>query len=162
MLHEYTGRYPRIVPTLSVDDGISAVRAILPNCEFDAGPCAEGLKTLRAYRKDWDEERGCWRDKPRHDWASHGADAFRVLATRFREYEPTPPVAKKIDKAEAVLMGNPDGSIWGMSANRREKKISAEPFVGRDCSYPRPRPNKNSTKATIRTTPSMPIPPPVP
>ena len=52
--------------------------------------------------------------------------------------------------------------IWGMSANRREKKISAEPFVRRDCSYLRPRPNKNSTKATIRTTPSMPIPPPIP
>ena len=52
--------------------------------------------------------------------------------------------------------------IWGMSANRREKKISAEHFVGRDCSYPRPRPNKNRTKATIRTTPSMPITPPVP
>lgn len=24
---------------------------------------------------------GVWRDKPLHDWASHGADAFRYFAT---------------------------------------------------------------------------------
>ena len=110
MFAEYTRRYPRIVPTLSVDDGIAAVRAILPYCEFDAGPCSEGLKALRAYRKEWDEERGTWRDKPRHDWASHGADAFRVMATRFRYIEPPPPKPPK-PKSEAVLVANPDGSI---------------------------------------------------
>src|SRR5262249_45744117 len=60
---EYTNRHPRIVPQLSLDDGIAAARVLLPNCEFDAGPCAEGLKALRAYRKEWDEERGTWRDK---------------------------------------------------------------------------------------------------
>ena len=32
--------------------------------------------------------RRAWRDKPRHDYASHGSDAFRVMATRFRAIEP--------------------------------------------------------------------------
>jgi hypothetical protein len=82
---------------LSLDDGIAAVRATLPHCEFDSGACAEGVKALKAYRKEWDEERGCWRDKPRHDWASHGADAFRVLATRFRHVEPVPVSKPKSD-----------------------------------------------------------------
>lgn len=109
MFQEYTGRYPRIVPTLSVDDGISAVRAILPHCEFDAGPCAEGLKALRAYRKEWDEERGTWRDKPRHDWASHGSDAFRVMATRFRAIEPAAPPKPKRDRV--VLMADQFGQV---------------------------------------------------
>jgi phage terminase large subunit len=126
MFHEYTGRYPRIVPTLSVDDGIAAVRATLPHCEFDAGPCADGLKALKAYRKDWDEERGTWKDRPRHDWASHGADAFRVLATRLRYIEPPPPPKPKpTDKA--ILIANPDGSvtyepgfsIWEWAERRR-------------------------------------------
>lgn len=129
MFQEYTGRYPRIVPSLSVDDGISAVRAILPNCEFDAGPCAEGLKTLRAYRKEWDEERGTWRDKPRHDWSSHGADAFRVLATRYRFIEPVPPPKPK-PSGEAILIANPDGSIryepgfsiWEWAEKKRRKR----------------------------------------
>lgn len=109
MFQEYTGRYPRIVPTLSVDDGISAVRAILPDCEFDAGPCAEGLKTLPAYRKEWDEERGTWRDKPRHDWSSHGADAFRVMATRFRHIEPSEPPKPKHDRV--VLVADQYGQV---------------------------------------------------
>ena len=37
-------------------------RSILPSCEFDAGPCAEGLKALRASRKEWEEECGSSRD----------------------------------------------------------------------------------------------------
>ena len=35
---------------------------------------------LRAYRKEWDEGRGVWKDRPRHDEASHGADAFLTFA----------------------------------------------------------------------------------
>jgi hypothetical protein len=106
---EATHRHPMIVPQLSLDDGIAAVRAFLSTCEFDAGPCAEGLKALRAYRKEWDEERGTWRDRPRHDWASHGADAFRVLATRYRL--PDPPPAPKPKHDREVLMVQPDGRL---------------------------------------------------
>jgi hypothetical protein len=32
------------------------------------------------YRKEWDESRGVWKDCPRHDEASHGADAFLTFA----------------------------------------------------------------------------------
>ena len=39
-----------------------------------------GLRRLRAYRKEWDESRGVWKDRPRHDEASHGADAFITFA----------------------------------------------------------------------------------
>src|SRR5262249_10575356 len=108
--HEYTGRLPRIVMQLSLDDGIAAARATLPSCEFDAGSCADGLRALKSYRKEWDEERGCGRDKPRHDWASHGADAFRVLATRIKHFELPPPKPIK-PTSEPVLIANPDGSV---------------------------------------------------
>ena len=53
-----THEYPRVIPRMGVDDGINAARAILAHCEFDAAACSEGLKALRAYRKEWDEERG--------------------------------------------------------------------------------------------------------
>jgi hypothetical protein len=39
-----------------------------------------GLRRLRAYRKEWDENRGVRKDRPRHDDASHGADAFLTFA----------------------------------------------------------------------------------
>jgi hypothetical protein len=106
---EYTGRMPRIVPQLSLDDGIAAVRTVLPHCEFDAAGCAEGLKALRAYRKEWDDERGCWRDRPRHDWASHGADAFRVLASRYRQ--PTPAPAPRPKRDRVVLVADKYGQV---------------------------------------------------
>lgn len=82
---------PQIVALHKVEDGIQAVRASLPICHFDQAECSEGLKSLKSYRREWDEGRGCWRDKPRHDWASHGADAFRVLAMGWRETQPEEP-----------------------------------------------------------------------
>ena len=69
-----------IVPAQSVDDGINAVRQILPRCWFDAERCAAGIKALRAYRSEWDSKNRVLRPRPLHDWASHGADAMRYLA----------------------------------------------------------------------------------
>ncbi len=34
----------------------------------------------QAYRKEWDESLGVWKDRPRHDDASHRADAFLTFA----------------------------------------------------------------------------------
>lgn len=67
-----------VAPRLSVDDGINAVRLTLPLCWFDAEKCAQGLEALRQYRKDWDDRLKTFRDRPRHDWTSHAADAFRT------------------------------------------------------------------------------------
>jgi hypothetical protein len=67
----------RVAPRQSKDDAINAARQTLGICWFDAAACSDGLKALRSYRREWDEEKGIWRDKPRHDQASHGADAFK-------------------------------------------------------------------------------------
>lgn len=79
------GVMPDLVPDHYVEDGIEAAREVFGICLFDEEPCADGLKSLRNYRKEWDEERACWKDKPRHDWASHGADGYRYLAMSYRE-----------------------------------------------------------------------------
>lgn len=69
-----------IAPNLSVDDGIHAVRMMLPRCWFDAEKCRPGLDALRQYRKDWDERLKVFRSKPLHNWCSHPSDAFRYGA----------------------------------------------------------------------------------
>ena len=71
----------------SVMDGIEAVRNMLPRCVFDAEKCDDGLKALRSYRKEWDEHRATWKTEPRHDWASHAADAMRTGAMGWWEDE---------------------------------------------------------------------------
>jgi len=74
----------RVLPNASVDDGINAVRVLLPRCTFDAKKCERGLDALRQYQKEWDDETRCFSLKPKHDWTSHGSDAFRYLAQGLR------------------------------------------------------------------------------
>ena len=71
---------PKVVTQHRVEDGIEAARNLLPRCWFDAERCKRGIDALRNYRKDWDETHKTFRLKPLHDWASHGADAFRIGA----------------------------------------------------------------------------------
>ena len=74
----------KIVEAESVADGIDAVRGILPLCWFDSENCKTGRKSLKAYRKEWNERLGKFNDKPLHDWASHAADSFRYMAVVYR------------------------------------------------------------------------------
>jgi len=73
------GRRPKVVPLHFIPDGISAVRKTLPLCWFDVKAMA-GIRTLRNYRRQWNDDKKIFSDTPLHDWASHGADAFRTLA----------------------------------------------------------------------------------
>lgn len=85
----------KIAPNLSVQDGIQAVRQILPRCYFDDERCNQGVECLRQYHREYDSDRKMFKDKPVHDWSSHGADAFRMLALAWREMgneaKPEPP-----------------------------------------------------------------------
>lgn len=62
---------------------INQVRASLSRCWFDEERCEIGLDALKSYSKEEDEARSTettkfFKERPRHDWASHGADAFRL------------------------------------------------------------------------------------
>jgi hypothetical protein len=84
------GIRPRVLDAHKLEDGIDQVRRLLPRCWFDAEKCARGLEALRHYRSDWDAQRQDFRQRPRHDWSSHAADAFRYLAMGLREESETP------------------------------------------------------------------------
>ena len=70
----------QVVPKIGINDGIEAAREILPLCVFDESKCEQGINCIENYRKEWDDKRGCWKDKPLHDWTSHGSDGFRYFA----------------------------------------------------------------------------------
>ncbi len=69
---------------IPIDEGINAVKMILPRCVFDKTKCKSGLESLRHYRSEYDEKRKVFRTRPLHDWSSHDADAFRELAVNLR------------------------------------------------------------------------------
>lgn len=87
MLEDLGLRNVEIVPRIDrVQSGIQMVRDVFGSCWFDETHCKTGLLRLESYRKEWDKRLAVWKDEPRHDQASNGADAFRTFA---QGYEPT-------------------------------------------------------------------------
>lgn len=76
---EGLGYKTQIVPSISVMDGISAVRSTFNRFWFAGDKCALGLKAVRAYHEEFDETLRIGKG-PKHDWSSHAADALRYLA----------------------------------------------------------------------------------
>lgn len=70
------------LPTLKLrlEDGIEAVRGIFPRLWIDETRCKHLIKCLENYRKEFDVKMETYKERPRHDKYSHGADAMRYLA----------------------------------------------------------------------------------
>lgn len=77
----------RIVIAKRLDhvDGIQGARATFPYCSFDAKNCELGLEVLKNYHYEWDDEKRVFSNMPAHDWASHGASAFRTLSLSWKQ-----------------------------------------------------------------------------
>jgi len=76
----FKGVRVNIIQKISVEDGINAVRMVLPACYFDKIKCADGIDGLRNYHKEYDEKKQEYKNKPVHDWASDPSDSFRYMA----------------------------------------------------------------------------------
>jgi phage terminase large subunit len=110
-----------IVPDLSVQDGIQAVRALLPRVWFDADKCRDGIEALRQYQREYDEDKKAFRQTPRHDWCSHPADAFRMLAIAWR----LEPAVRRPDPNKTLLVG-PENTVtlndmWAAHAQTQKR-----------------------------------------
>ena len=88
----------RAVNSTQLGDDIETCRRFLGSCWFDEAKCQDGITCLDGYRKEWDEKLGAFKDRPLHDAASHGADAFRTGAVGWKEETPIPAGWKKRNK----------------------------------------------------------------
>ena len=67
-----------VVPRVTnINSGISSTRKLFASSWFDEEQTADGIKRLQNYRREWDKNRGRWKDEPLHDDNSHGADGYR-------------------------------------------------------------------------------------
>ena len=73
------------------EDGIQAVRNIMPICYWDKDECQQGLDALHSYRSEYNELARVLQRTPVHDWASHGADSFQTFALGHKFKEMTAP-----------------------------------------------------------------------
>lgn len=69
-----------VAPRLSVQDGINALRTMLPRMWFNRDTCKEGIEALKVYRTEYDEKKKIYSNTPLHDWASDYADSLRYFA----------------------------------------------------------------------------------
>lgn len=77
---EQAGFATLVLERTSLEDGIYAVRGLLPRTWFDAVKCDRGLERLRHYRWAYNQVMDEIKTTPVHDDASHAADALRYLA----------------------------------------------------------------------------------
>lgn len=76
-----------IVPRISDKwVAIQEVKLWLPSAMMDRKECADGLKCLKNFRREWDDKNGCWKNLPRHDWAMHGYDGLETLVRGLNAY----------------------------------------------------------------------------
>lgn len=85
---------PRARDGRSVINGINQGRRVFNQCWFDERKCAHGLSALSSYRSEYDKKKRKPSNYPIHNWASHGADAFRTFSVG---YEPRIPVESVSD-----------------------------------------------------------------
>lgn len=71
---------PEIIDRHYLQDGISAARLIFGDVHFHEDRCADGIRALKSYHREFDEDKKSYKDSPVHDWSSHYADAFRGFA----------------------------------------------------------------------------------
>jgi Rps23 Pro-64 3,4-dihydroxylase Tpa1-like proline 4-hydroxylase len=87
-----------VVTKVSDEDGINAVRKILPRSWFDAEKCSYGIKALRGFRREYDDIRKVFKEKYDHGWESHPSKAMQYLAVGLQE----PRVANKALKPRSM------------------------------------------------------------
>jgi phage terminase large subunit len=104
------GLSPMLVPNASLNDGINAVRRVLPLCVFHPRCEVGGINALEQYRREWDDEKKCFRASAVHDWTSHPADSARYMALAYR---PPPPRVIKLPPRVGWHIPPPDEEYRG-------------------------------------------------
>ncbi len=99
------------LPTLKLrlEDGIEAVRGLFPRVWIDASKAKLLVKCLENYRKEFDMRLETYKERPRHDKYSHGADAMRYLAIATKLH---------VDSAKSGV-GDMQSDRWYKEANPR-------------------------------------------
>jgi hypothetical protein len=90
-----------VVPNIGLQDGIQAIRQMLPRTWFNSVKCGDGIEALRQYQRQFNEDTRAFMVSPRHDWTSHPADAFRMLAVAWR----AEPSAQRPLESKTLIVG---------------------------------------------------------
>jgi hypothetical protein len=112
----------KIVPNLSLQDGIQATRLALTRAWFD-NKCEDLIECLRQYQREWDDDKKVFRDRPKHDWTSHSSDAMRYCSIVWKDEEG--PILKD-NRITGLHVGQTDVTLdemWKQTPKQTIKRI---------------------------------------
>lgn len=109
-----------IAPKLDKQEQIQAARATFPHCSFDADKCEVGIDHLKAYRREYDEENNVFSSTPKHDGASHAADAWSTVSVSWRKAKA---ISHEIPLEQRLLSGNVIGMDFGTLKREHFKRL---------------------------------------
>ena len=98
-----SGIRPQIVPSLDLQDGISAARMMFQHVTFHKTNTEDLVLALKSYHREFDEVRKIYKDSPVHDWSSHYADGYRYMSL----------VAKRPAKKAPIIIAPPERPSLG-------------------------------------------------
>ena len=84
------GWHFQMVPRVFFEDGIEAVRFMLPRVRINNPVCDLLVRAVREYQREWDEVKGRYKPKPLDNWAVHIADAVRYLGVQYKRLYSVP------------------------------------------------------------------------
>jgi hypothetical protein len=115
-------KHLKIVPNLSIQDGIQATRLALTRTWFD-NKCEDLIECLRQYQREWDDDKKVFRDRPKHDWTSHSSDAMRYCSIVWKDEDS--PILKD-NRIKGLHVGQTDVSLdelWKQTPKSTIKRI---------------------------------------
>lgn len=132
-------RKPKRFAKVSVADGLQAGRktinvAVFHTSDNEADERSErmklGIRGLKSYRREWDDDLKTFRENPLKDWAEHIGSAWRYLGLSWRDVEPhaqEQPKPKELEYVAGpfgVIQGNLDvrSAVEAMVRRRRERE----------------------------------------
>lgn len=98
---ESLGIYPYVTPKYRIEDGIEAVRSMLPRCWIDKDKCKWLIKALENYGREYDEKRNVYFDKPAKSPFNDACDAVRYMALNIKncgDHESAEQIKERYDK----------------------------------------------------------------
>lgn len=112
-----------IAPRLDKQEQIQAARKTLARAWIDEERCKDGIEALSQYHREWDEDARCFKDSPAHDWASHPADAFMILAVCWKSArEQREADGASVTLQERLLRGSLPAQSFGALRQRHLRK----------------------------------------
>lgn len=104
-----------LVEQVPIIDGIETVWTHFPKFWIDEHKCRSLVDSLENYRREWDDTRNVYKNKPLHNQFSHYADALRYLCVSLHKTKKGLSSEEFERKKAEALYGNknPMNSIFG-------------------------------------------------